>query len=337
MPTIPQSKLPKPKDWDEFEHIAWDLYTRLWDDPNAKRYGRSGQAQQGVDIYGKPARLAGGYAGVQCKCYEPGGLTEAIVKDEIKKAEAFKPALDEYTIATTSPLDAKLQEVLRHINEERQKADRFPICIDFWDDLWSHLSHPDNRDLLRKHYGDWFLETGTTMFHSDIENGADLETLRADYLDSHSPASDGAVPEDEHVRIDRDEVDADFGCVDGALRDRAGGGPNLEPKRCIVNGQASEEDASRVSDREDRSRPILRAQDDPWTSVNRDRSSDRHVGRIGALAKDQVPPRGNFVDDGLQAPRGEILGTHDCLGADRGTEKDRQEEGQSHQANRPSA
>jgi len=55
MPTIPQSELPRPKSWDEFEEIVWDIYQRLWKDPHAQRYGRSGQAQQGVDIYGQPS------------------------------------------------------------------------------------------------------------------------------------------------------------------------------------------------------------------------------------------------------------------------------------------
>ena len=30
MPTVPQSELPRPKSWDEFEDIVWDLYRRLW-------------------------------------------------------------------------------------------------------------------------------------------------------------------------------------------------------------------------------------------------------------------------------------------------------------------
>ncbi len=55
MPTIPQSELPKPKSWDEFEDIVWDLYTRRWRDPHADRYGRGGQPQHGVDIVGRPA------------------------------------------------------------------------------------------------------------------------------------------------------------------------------------------------------------------------------------------------------------------------------------------
>ena len=155
MPTIPQSELPVPRSWDEFEDIVADLYARAWDDPHTRRYGRAGQAQQGVDICGRPARLQGRYAGVQCKRYEPGTLTLEIVEAEVAKAEEFKPSLAEYTIATTDRRDARLQEAVRLITQEREAAGKFSVHIAFWEDLCNLLAHPDNRDLLLKHYGDW--------------------------------------------------------------------------------------------------------------------------------------------------------------------------------------
>jgi tetratricopeptide (TPR) repeat protein len=155
VPNIPQTELPKPKSWDEFEDIVADLYKRLWDDPHAKRYGRTGQAQQGVDIYGRPAYLEGGYAGVQCKRYEVGTLDLKVVEDEVAKADGFEPSLVEYTIVTTDRRDAKLQKAVRLITQEREAAGKFPVHIVFWEDLCDLLCHPDNYDLLLKHYGDW--------------------------------------------------------------------------------------------------------------------------------------------------------------------------------------
>ena len=116
MPHIPQGELPVPNSSDEFEDIVWDVYSRRWKDPSAKRYGSSGQAQQGVDIYGRPAGLAGKYVGVQCKRYRDGKLTRAKVEEEIAKAEEFSPTLAEYIIATTEHRDAKLQEAVREID-----------------------------------------------------------------------------------------------------------------------------------------------------------------------------------------------------------------------------
>ena len=45
MPTIAQMELLKPKSWDEFEDICWDLYTRLCEDPHADRFDHSGLAE----------------------------------------------------------------------------------------------------------------------------------------------------------------------------------------------------------------------------------------------------------------------------------------------------
>jgi hypothetical protein len=155
MPTVPQSELPRPKSWDEFEDIVWDLYVRLWSDPSAQRYGRSGQAQQGVDIYGQPGHLGGQYAGIQCKRYDAGNLTQAKIEAEIAKAETFDPPLAEYLIATTEPRSATLQQAVRKISEERQATADFLVHIVFWEDLCNHLADPTNNDLLQKHYGDW--------------------------------------------------------------------------------------------------------------------------------------------------------------------------------------
>jgi len=143
---------------DEFEDLVWDLYKRKWGDPHAQRNGRSGQFQAGVDIFGQPAYLQGRYAAVQCKRYEDDTLTEARVKEGVAKAETFKPALAEYIIATSERLDATLQKKARLINGDRQKANKFPVHIAFWDDLRLALTDPENRDLLQKYYAQFFID-----------------------------------------------------------------------------------------------------------------------------------------------------------------------------------
>jgi hypothetical protein len=158
MPNIPQTDLSPPQSWDEFEDIVADLYARLWGEPHVERYGRSGQAQQGVDIYSQPPHLDGGYVGIQCKRYAVGNLTRAIVEGEIEKAEDFTPSLAKYIIATTDRRDAKLQQAVREINEERRAAGQFPVQIVFWEDLCSLLTEPSNREVLRKHYGEWLAQ-----------------------------------------------------------------------------------------------------------------------------------------------------------------------------------
>lgn len=155
MPSVPQGELPRPKSWEEFEDIVWDIFRRIWQDPHATRYERSGQRQQGVDIYGQPHYLNGRYAGIQCKREAVGELTRNVVEAETAKAEAFRPSLAEYLIATSDARDARLQESVRILNEQRSSEGLFRVDIAFWEDVEGHLTDPANCDLLQKHYGDW--------------------------------------------------------------------------------------------------------------------------------------------------------------------------------------
>jgi tetratricopeptide (TPR) repeat protein len=154
MPNISQTEILRPKSWDEFEDLVADLYAGIWGVP-VERYGRTGQAQQGVDIYGQPAYLQGGYAGIQCKRYEDDKLKLGQIKQEIAKAETFDPPLAEYIIVTTDHCSAPLQRDIRRLNVEREAASAFPIRVVFWEDISNRLADPANRDLLIKYYGDW--------------------------------------------------------------------------------------------------------------------------------------------------------------------------------------
>lgn len=154
MPTPSTSDLPKPKSWDEFEDITWEIYKRKWHDNYAQKHGRKGQAQNGIDIYGRQ-NSSGKYIGVQCKRYEDNKLNKKIIKAEIVKAEGFSSPLSEYIIATTASRDTKLQDLIRSLNEERESENKFPVYIVFWEDICNDLAAPNNRDLLKKYYSEW--------------------------------------------------------------------------------------------------------------------------------------------------------------------------------------
>jgi energy-coupling factor transporter ATP-binding protein EcfA2 len=164
MPTPTTSVLPKPKSWDEFEDIVWDIYKREWRDPHAQRYGRSGQRQNGVDIYGQQ-NGSGSYIAVQCKRYEDGKLNHRGIEDEISKAERFSSAISEYIIATTESRDTKIQDSIQCLNEQRKSEGKFSIHVVFWDDLCDKLANPGNCNLLKKHYSEW----------KEIFNASDLD------------------------------------------------------------------------------------------------------------------------------------------------------------------
>lgn len=151
MPTISSSQLPPPKNWDEFEDICADVFTREWNDPNTVRHGRQGQRQHGVDIYG--AREAS-HLGVQCKgkkVWPPTPLTKESITSEVEKAKSFTPPLAEFTIATTAENDQLLQGHARKITEEHRKAGLFSVHVLGWEEIQRRLTtYPE---LVEKHYG----------------------------------------------------------------------------------------------------------------------------------------------------------------------------------------
>lgn len=155
MPTPSTSDLPKPKSWDEFEDIVWAIYTRRWRDPHAQRYGRSGQAQKGIDIYGQQSGSSKKYVAVQCKRYEDNKLDFSTITSEIAKAEESPFSVSEYIIATTASRDTKIQDSVRQLNAQRILENKFSVHVVFWEDLCSYLAEPDNYDLLEKHYSAW--------------------------------------------------------------------------------------------------------------------------------------------------------------------------------------
>ena len=82
MPTRLNTNFPRLTDPDEFESMIRDICALEWGDPNTQKFGRRGQKQFGVDIYGHPEGKAEVFRGAQCKLRTKGNqLTE----DEIEK------------------------------------------------------------------------------------------------------------------------------------------------------------------------------------------------------------------------------------------------------------
>lgn len=135
-----RTRLPIPATWQDFEALCHQLWKQVWSDPNAQPNGRSGQAQAGVDVWGRPIYTAH-LAGVQCK--DKNGnlgskLTEAELLRECGNAKSFMPSLDVFTMATTAPRDAPLQEVARVLNDNR--AYPFQVHIWSWDDIEAEVA-----------------------------------------------------------------------------------------------------------------------------------------------------------------------------------------------------
>jgi hypothetical protein len=108
MPTRSTVNFPRTLSDDEFEDLIRDLCAREWDDPHTQRFGRSGQSQMGVDVYGKPNGM--NYRAAQCKLRSRDTLlTKKTIEAEVKEANKFPHKLDELIIVTDHPRDTNVQ------------------------------------------------------------------------------------------------------------------------------------------------------------------------------------------------------------------------------------
>jgi len=144
-----QWELRRPKDNKLFEELIKDLFAKHWNNPNTQVNGRSGQKQDGVDVYGQPNQ-SDLWFGIQCKLREDGGLSRADIEHEIQMARSFRHQLDTFIIATTLPRDNVLQAIVEQLNEIETVQNNFKIQIKFWEDICSLLDEHPN--LIHKYY-----------------------------------------------------------------------------------------------------------------------------------------------------------------------------------------
>jgi len=142
-------RLPIPKNWQDFESICHQLWKEIWNDPNAEKNGRQGQAQSGVDIFGTPI-YSNNFAGVQCKDKDGmlgSKLKVTELKSECKKAQTFLPQITSFSLATTASRDANIQMSARQLTD--QKAYPFNVQVWSWDDIQSEIIY---RPSILSHY-----------------------------------------------------------------------------------------------------------------------------------------------------------------------------------------
>src|SRR4051812_22022309 len=109
--------------WQQFEDLTEGVFRYTFDDPKPHKIGRSGQAQQGVDVCGRFRKET---IGIQCKRMEelddknepvPGGvITDSFLQRAMVEAKNFTPKLDIWILATTAKRDAKIQGYCRELD-----------------------------------------------------------------------------------------------------------------------------------------------------------------------------------------------------------------------------
>ncbi|MFH5927252.1 hypothetical protein [Roseomonas xinghualingensis] len=147
MGTISQFFQP-PLYWQQFEELAVGMLREVYDVMDAQAYGRPGQAQNGVDVYGK-SRF--GIVGIQCKRlsdldengnpYPGGPISRKFRRDAAADSLAFKLKLKIWILATTARRDTRVQGYVDELNEEWENdKDSRRAIVWSWDECISYLN-----------------------------------------------------------------------------------------------------------------------------------------------------------------------------------------------------
>lgn len=155
-------------DKDEFEDLVRDLCALEWEDPNTERFGRSGQRQYGVDIYGLPIENSGIYRAAQCKLkkYNDPLTEEEILSDYNEAATHFPHELDNLIIATSGLRDTNTQILVDKINSTLAQENRFGIKVWFWENITERLARYPR--LILKFYKDYYASLTTLMIAEEL-------------------------------------------------------------------------------------------------------------------------------------------------------------------------
>lgn len=148
MSTITQWFQP-PLYWQQFEDLTEGVFRAVYGDPKPTKFGRSGQAQDGVDVFGREVGQ-GRLIGIQCKRMDerdennvprPGGeILRKHLDKEIKEASKFQQKLDTWVLATTAKRDASIQKYALKLDQKSRAAGSFGIQLWFWDDFITDLN-----------------------------------------------------------------------------------------------------------------------------------------------------------------------------------------------------
>lgn len=133
-----------PQDWQSFEKFIKGVVDVIWKQEGWQIYGRPGQSQSGIDLFGYDEKRR--FTAIQCKkknltdaqgkLLTTSLLTKKLIEKEISSAEKVKdPKIERLIFATTSSRDTTVQDDLRKINNERRQNNKFLVEIWFWEDF----------------------------------------------------------------------------------------------------------------------------------------------------------------------------------------------------------
>ncbi len=147
MPSLAMYPISPTKDEKEFEHILLDFGQNVYGG-QASLFGRKGQAQHGIDVVVN--RLDGSRVCIQCKDYISTSVTTAKIDAWIAEAEQSAFQFQLFVIAVAAHTDARLQEYVFRVSDQRMADGKFPVNIIFWEDIEHFIKR--RPELLKLYY-----------------------------------------------------------------------------------------------------------------------------------------------------------------------------------------
>jgi hypothetical protein len=165
MPNLITIQYPKPTDDVEFQEIIRDLFAQHWKNDNTIIYGRSGQRQNGVDVFGNPNNSSQNF-GIQCKVRKGKQLTKTEIENEVNEAKNFTPKLHTFIFATTSDRDKGVQDLIISISNREKENGGFDVQIKFWEDIVSLFA--EYPKIAKKYYSEFWGEQRRGKIDYDV-------------------------------------------------------------------------------------------------------------------------------------------------------------------------
>lgn len=143
--------LPPPNQWQEFEALTVELFSVVWEERDLQLFGRSGQRQFGIDVYGVDRRQGKFLrSGVQCKRrsgtgksgYDRAGGKVSVkeLKPIVDELNGFPSKLEQFVLATTAHTDTKVQVAAQEMSELRRKSQQCEVTVWFWEDFQTTIN-----------------------------------------------------------------------------------------------------------------------------------------------------------------------------------------------------
>jgi len=127
------TELKRPDTYQVFETQCMKLGKVMINARTMNKNGRRGQAQKGVDVWGRRDNNVDHIVGIQCKQKGFGQeLEEKEVREEWEQALTFVPPIEEFFILTTADNDAKMEELARVLSVGLLKTTGRSVSFDIW-------------------------------------------------------------------------------------------------------------------------------------------------------------------------------------------------------------